>query len=111
GYILLSFGCFTGAVFGGIHCLGWDVLLQGRAIWRVASLSIASVPIAILLLNISINWLNDDSIVEALLGFVWLVSLVTYIVARVTLIVLILMSFRSLPPGVYETVAWTKFIP
>jgi hypothetical protein len=22
-----------------------------------------------------------------------------------------LLSFRSMPPGVYDTVAWTKFIP
>jgi hypothetical protein len=34
-----------------------------------------------------------------------------YILARVTLIVLTMLSLRSLPTGIYDTVAWTMFIP
>ncbi|KAG2343519.1 hypothetical protein BDR05DRAFT_301548 [Suillus weaverae] len=34
-----------------------------------------------------------------------------YIPARLTIIVLMMLSLRSLPPGAYDTVAWTKFIP
>ncbi|KAG2114963.1 hypothetical protein BD769DRAFT_1488350 [Suillus cothurnatus] len=33
-----------------------------------------------------------------------------YILARISIIVLTLLSLRSLPPGAYDTVAWTKFI-
>jgi hypothetical protein len=38
-------------------------------------------------------------------------ALIYHMVARITLIVLLLMSLRSLPPGVCDTVAWAKFIP
>ncbi|KAG1781125.1 hypothetical protein EV702DRAFT_922685, partial [Suillus placidus] len=96
---------FSGAVFGGIHCLGWNGLFQGRAIWRVASLAIVSVPVSILLLVCYSAWLNGSNDTgDAVAGFAILVSSLIYIAARVTLIVLMLMSLRSLPPGVYDTV-------
>ncbi|KAG2356463.1 hypothetical protein BDR07DRAFT_1423248 [Suillus spraguei] len=34
-----------------------------------------------------------------------------YLFSRVTIIVLMFLSLRSLPPGAYDTVVWTKFIP
>ncbi|KAG1814710.1 uncharacterized protein BJ212DRAFT_348473 [Suillus subaureus] len=34
-----------------------------------------------------------------------------YIPARISIIVLMFLSLRSLPPGTYDTVAWTEFIP
>jgi hypothetical protein len=126
-FIMLFTGCFSGAVFGGMHCLGWNVLFQGRAeqiLWRAASLAIVSAPVSIFVLNsyaiwlghfwLDHFWLNDswvDQLGEAVAFFVIFASFISYIIARVTLIVLILMSFRSLPPGVYDTVAWTEFIP
>lgn len=34
-----------------------------------------------------------------------------YLLVRITIIVLMMMSFRSLPPGTYDTVAWSQYIP
>jgi hypothetical protein len=34
-----------------------------------------------------------------------------YIPARVSIIILMFLSLRSLPPGAYDTVVWTKFFP
>ncbi|OJA10965.1 hypothetical protein AZE42_08484 [Rhizopogon vesiculosus] len=48
---------------------------------------------------------------EGFVGVVIVISSVAYTAARLTLIVLTVMSFQSLPSGVYNTVAWTKFIP
>ncbi|KAG2098745.1 uncharacterized protein F5147DRAFT_713644 [Suillus discolor] len=110
--VRLLIGCFSGAVFGGLHCLGWNVLFQGHAeqmLWRAASLAIASAPVFILLSYGYIIWL--DGLHQTIVACTVLSSACVYIVARVTLIVLILMGFRSLPPGVYDTVAWTKLIP
>ncbi|KAG1848934.1 hypothetical protein DFJ58DRAFT_461110 [Suillus subalutaceus] len=113
--MILLIGCFSGAVFGAIHCLGWNVLFQEHAeqiLWRTASLAIVSVPVSILLFcsyAISLNGSNDINGAITILALV--ASSFIYIVARVTLIVLILTSFRSLPPGIYDTVAWTNFIP
>jgi preprotein translocase subunit SecG len=119
--IILSIGCLSGAVFGGIHCLGWNDLFQGHAeqiLWRAASLAIVSAPVSILLLWGCAIWLNslDEvsmsfAVSRTLASLVPLASIFIYIVARIILIVLILMSFQSLPPGTYDTVAWTNFIP
>jgi hypothetical protein len=38
-------------------------------------------------------------------------STMIYVLSRVALLVIALMSLRSLPPGAYETVHWTTFIP
>jgi hypothetical protein len=34
-----------------------------------------------------------------------------YVIARVTLLILALISVRQLPTGVYRTVRWTNFVP
>ncbi|KAG1794773.1 uncharacterized protein HD556DRAFT_1269671 [Suillus plorans] len=113
--IILLVGCFSGTVFGGLHCLCWNALFQGHTeqiVWRAASLVIVFVPVSIVLLSISYDrWLDPVKDPYGITRFCALLLMGAYIVARVTLIVLILMSFRSLPPGVYDTVAWTKFIP
>ncbi|KAG2367614.1 hypothetical protein BDR07DRAFT_254209 [Suillus spraguei] len=128
--IILLIGSLSGAVFGSIHCLGWNVLFQGHTeqiLWRAASLAIVSSPLCIFLLNtyairldhfwldrfwLDRSWLNCwSNIVEAIAFLAILASFFTYAVARITVIVLVLMSFRSLPPGVYDAVSWTKFIP
>jgi hypothetical protein len=49
---ILLIGCCSGAVFGAIHCLGWNDTFQGRTeqlLWRVASLEIVLTPVAILM--------------------------------------------------------------
>ncbi|KAG2068156.1 hypothetical protein BDR04DRAFT_1057119 [Suillus decipiens] len=128
--IILLIGSLSGAIFGSIHCLGWNVLFPGRTeqiLWRAASLAIVSAPLSIFLLNtyairldhfwldrfwLDRSWLNHwSNLVEAVAFLAILASFLAYAVARITVIVLILMSFRSLPLGVYDAVAWTKFIP
>jgi hypothetical protein len=109
---ILLIGCCSGAVFGAIHCLGWNDAFQGRTeqlLWRVASLEIVLTPVAILMLSYFL-W-ADDSEGEVVASVGLVVGALIYMVARITLIVLLLMSLRTLPPGVYDTVAWTKFIP
>jgi hypothetical protein len=120
-FIRLLTGCFSGAVFGGIHCLGWNVLFQGHAeqlLWRAASLAIVSAPVSILPLWGYVFWVDSlgefnstFAISKMFALLVPLASIFIYIVARIILIVLIMMSFQSLPPGTYDTVAWTNFIP
>ncbi|KAG1741718.1 hypothetical protein EDB19DRAFT_1850920 [Suillus lakei] len=114
--ITLFIGCFSGMVFGGMHCLGWNGLFQGHAeqiLWRTASLVIVSTPVFVLLsfglliLSRSPSWRGGRDV--ATLAIV--TGAVIYIFARVTLLVLMLLSFQSLPSGVYDTVVWTKFIP
>jgi hypothetical protein len=114
GRIILVVGCFSGIVFGAIHCMGWDYFVKEhteQVLWRVASIAILCAPILTLIgyWYSHVDWYSEH--LEHFLSFVLLLSYFAYIVARFTLIVLILLSFRSLPSGVYDTVAWTEFIP
>ncbi|KAG1721791.1 hypothetical protein EDB19DRAFT_1581140, partial [Suillus lakei] len=110
-------GCFNGMVFGAIHCLGWNYLFQGHTehmLWRAASLGIACAPV-LLFLNVGlVLWVGATDISGLHAAIMILSAIITsfiYIVARVTLIVLMIMSLQSLPLGVHDTVAWTEFIP
>ncbi|KAG2111835.1 hypothetical protein DEU56DRAFT_896527 [Suillus clintonianus] len=113
--IVLLIGCFSGMVFGGIHCLGWNYLFQRHAehiLWRTASLGIVCAPVPLFLAIRYAMWMGnmgDFGMASEIL--VLLISPFIYIVARITLIVLMMLSLRSLPLGVYDTVAWTTFIP
>jgi len=103
---ILLIGCLSGMVFGGIHCAAWNFLFQRHAeqvLWRAASLVILCSPISFLI-SYMFEWNGWLVVVVILASF-------AYIAARLTLIVLILLSLQSLPPGVYDTVAWTRFIP
>ncbi|KAG1814681.1 uncharacterized protein BJ212DRAFT_346762 [Suillus subaureus] len=118
--IVLLIGCFSAAVFGGIHCLGWNYLFRWHAeqiLWRTASLAIVLASVSNFLLFGSIlmtsglNGLKETfKVSKRFIAFEFATSCI-YSVARLTLAVLMLMSFRSLPPGTYDTVAWTRFIP
>jgi hypothetical protein len=119
--IIVCIGCFSGMVFGGIHCIAWNFLFQRRTeqlLWRSAclmilsslvSVSICSDP-ALSILRRKWKFLDSDSM-GFVTGTIFITSCFAYIAARLILVVLIFLSFRSLPPGVYDTVAWTKFIP
>ncbi|KAG0702529.1 hypothetical protein DFH29DRAFT_494496 [Suillus ampliporus] len=113
--IVLLIGCFSGMVFGGIHCLGWNFLFQRHAdqiLWRAASLGIACIPVFFLLGSgyVILSGGVEDGVKVLLWSTAIIISFI-YISARVTLIVLMMLSLLSLPAGVYDTVAWTKFIP
>ncbi|KAJ8581178.1 hypothetical protein M405DRAFT_925020 [Rhizopogon salebrosus TDB-379] len=114
GLAVFLVGCFSGMVFGGIHCVGWNFPFQShteQVLWRVVSFAVLCTPIFI---AIDYSYMAGSWAFFDLGGLLLCITLLVgfaYIAARLTLIVLILLSFRSLPPGVYDTVAWTRFIP
>jgi hypothetical protein len=114
GHIILFVGCFSGMVFGAIHCMGWDYFVKEhteRVLWRVASLAIFCAPILTLITYCyeSLDW--SSKYPDRFFGLVVPLAYFAYFAARFTLIVLTLLSFQYLPSGVYDTVAWTKLIP
>ncbi|OAX33638.1 hypothetical protein K503DRAFT_837360 [Rhizopogon vinicolor AM-OR11-026] len=123
--IILLIGFFTGVVFGGMHCLGWNFLFRRHAeqtLWRASSLAIMCGPVIFFLSFWYYKlWSKRSrselaSVDTTFLFFLLIATLITfvlYIVARVSvlLIVLMVLSLLSMPPGVYDTVSWTKFIP
>ncbi|KAG1794786.1 uncharacterized protein HD556DRAFT_1236346 [Suillus plorans] len=112
GKIVLLIGCFSGMVFGGIHCLGWNHFSTAMqsTLWRTTSLLVICAPVVISLDTLS--FMHRRRPLMMIFGFLpGHIAALIYITARITLIVLIILSLQSLPTGVYDTVAWTRFIP
>jgi len=104
-------------VFGGIHCIGWIFDFPSsieRTFWRVTSLSITSIPILLFPLIVLAAIVGDviklgygnsfSPIIVILLLFI-------YVLSRLALLVLPLLSLRSLPPAAFHVIHWTSIIP
>ena len=78
--------------------------------WRVSCVAITAVPIYISLGLLLGAWLAD-MIGDTVLYFIPISGGVLYILARAVTLILAFTSLRDLPPGAYETVHWTTFIP
>jgi len=100
--------------FGGIHCIGWSFTFPSsteQTLWRVASLSITGVPIAIILFVLGLV-VDSELHFDDSCAFVTFISLLfLYILGRLVLLVLPFLSLRSLPPAAFHVVQWTSFIP
>ena len=100
----------VGVCFGAIHCIAWSFSFPTYPellIWRMSCIAITSVPVYASLIFF----------LSQILGFRTLYFWgpfsggVLYILVRAATLVLAFSSLRDLPPGVYETVHWTTFIP
>ncbi|KDQ49771.1 hypothetical protein JAAARDRAFT_200602 [Jaapia argillacea MUCL 33604] len=110
--LIASVSVCVATLFGAIHCFAWSLQFPSspqQLLWRVSALTITSVPI-IEFLGYYVGFMLDKGISRAL-GVLMLFTATAYIAARVTLLVLAFTSLRSLPPGAYEAVYWTTFIP
>ena len=79
--------------------------------WRVSCVAITAVPIYITLGIRLADLLDDTNFGITILYFVPFSAGILYILARAITLVLAFTSLRGLPPGAYETVHWTTFIP
>jgi len=113
------------SAFGGIHCIGWSFTFPSsteRILWRVASISITSIPIMAFLWMFVLesdsidevrSWLSynvSETIKSLIAGFITL-PLFLYVLSRLVLLILAFLCLGSLPPATYYTVHWTSFIP
>jgi hypothetical protein len=108
--------CVSGMIFAGIHCLGWNYLFQAhkeQILWRVASVGMACSPL-IFVIQIVIDMAAVEFAISARYiasGGLMVIYTSIYVFSRITIFVLVFLSLRSLPPGAYDTVAWTMHIP
>ena len=104
----------VGVCFGAIHCVAWLFSLPTRTellIWRISSIAITVVPIYIPFMVGLGDWLSDTFFVIIVIFGGALFGVILYVLARGVTLVLAFTSLRDLPPGAYETVHWTTFIP
>ena len=104
----------VGVCFGAIHCIAWSFSFPTHAellMWRISSVAITAVPVYISLGTVLGFWLEDMHFGKTILYFSPFSGVILYILARAITLVLAFTSLRDLPPGGYETVHWTTFIP
>jgi len=107
-------------VFGGIHCIGWSFTFPSNiegTLWRVASLSITSVPMVVLPLLLLTDALDKyllrvpETETYSCQNISTLFLFFLYILSRCVLLLLPFLCLRSLPPTAFHVVHWTSFIP
>jgi hypothetical protein len=112
-------------VFGAIHCIAWSFhfpTLRDRWLWRISAILIAGLPTAAfvflgLLLAFQGRAFEQEQkslgmeILEVVEGLILLVMVFLYIIARIALLVLPLVTLHSLPPGVYVQFNWADVLP
>ena len=81
--------------------------------WRISCIAITAVPFYIPLVFGLGGWLVEMDF--EIFGMTIFISIlpagILYVIARAVTLVLAFTSLRDLPPGAYETVHWTTFIP
>ncbi|GJJ06818.1 hypothetical protein Clacol_001014 [Clathrus columnatus] len=106
----------TAAVFGGIHLFAWNYEFPTRTelwIWRVSALVIVGAPpVAFIPISIiSTNTIQIPSTRISLSKIFLPILVVLYIIARLLILVLAIVSLRKLPVGTLTDVNWLTFIP
>ena len=125
---LIGASALAGAAFGTIHCVAWDFGFPSEAekvLWRAMALALVGVCLSVAV-GLGLYTLFVYGYYAAERGSkgraVWLglrrmlmmaskIPCAVYPVARISLLVLAVLSLRDLPGSALETVTWTKFIP
>ncbi|KAJ7255569.1 hypothetical protein C8J57DRAFT_1655069 [Mycena rebaudengoi] len=96
--------CLVGTIFGAIHCVAWTADFASTVemwMWRSCALLVTAIPLIIALCTVAANMdlFEDNSVPNRLMGVIWALSLPTYSIARLFLIVLPLIALRAPAAG------------
>ncbi|KAF5366085.1 hypothetical protein D9757_012383 [Collybiopsis confluens] len=108
---LIAYG--AAMIFGAIHCVAWTSQFpsgQEEILWRVCSLLVACIPIYLALFNVltarfETSWWFYPLLVP------YVIAVLMYILARLSLLVQGFLALRALPPAALEAVQWTNYLP
>ncbi|TDL14699.1 hypothetical protein BD410DRAFT_168735 [Rickenella mellea] len=106
-------------IFGALHCIAWSFQFPSHemgVLWRTCSLLITCLPLTMVLyerLVVVVETLGrgSGSIMRVFVGMSDFMIPVTYVIARIILLIEAFLLLTSLPPGAFQTIRWTTFIP
>ena len=106
---------WVGVLFGVIYCLAWHFSFPTHTellMWRISSVAITVAIFFIPMANVMVHKGKEvGSLVDIVTSLESLFAGVVYVIPREVTLVLAFTSLRDLPPGAYETVHWSTFIP
>lgn len=119
-----------GAVFGGLHCLGWNFIFPTRAeqtIWRLGSITITVIPLLYYLTALFSRFTSGNGgtatwtqlrvvkkllqVVAATFASISIAFSPVYLIVRLILFIEAIVLLRKQPSSVFLVVDWTKFVP
>lgn len=106
-------------IFGAVHCIAWFSTFHSplqQEVWRSSAIAIAAVPVVAAgthILNVFLFTLlpKDTTIPLYITIPIQASSVLIYIAARISLLIISFTSLESSPFGAYQTVQWTLLIP
>jgi hypothetical protein len=113
----------VGTMFGGLHFIAWSYPFPThieKLLWRSSTLILLCTPTFFTMHRLMVGlayWKGRRKLPplfgweSMLTGTLFMVAMILYVLARTVLITLAIISLRALPPGAYQTVSWTYFIP
>jgi len=102
-----------GGLFGAVHCLAWNYVFPTplqQQLWRISAAVITATPgIAFSMLLIAYFW--DEDTFGPFIAMIDVISILPYCIARICLLVISIISLRTLPYKAYETPSWSIYLP
>lgn len=112
-------------LYGGLHAAAFNEHFPSsieRILWRVSTVYIASgIFVGMFLSSLSIDESDeqrakkaDSLLLMIIIPFFFLLyigGIITYIAARIFVVVECFISLREVPPAMYQTPIWTQYIP
>lgn len=106
---VLSLVVTVSALFGACHIIAWNFSFPSlieQLLWRISSIFCMALPLVIIIFS----YVHPD--IRYGIAYLFAVGLILmYFLARLTLLVEVFVSLRSVPAGVYQTVDWSLYIP
>ena len=120
---MIAFALF-GAIFGGLHCIGWYFKYPSRSeqiLWQATSSAITVIPLIVapidflLATRLRTRDIKSCETFERMalltLDLLMTVLLFIYVPARLSLIAQALALLRNQPSSALVAVDWTKYVP
>ncbi|KAF9035574.1 hypothetical protein BJ165DRAFT_649081 [Panaeolus papilionaceus] len=110
GAILLA----VGVAFGAIHFIAWNFSFPTATemwLWRSSSIALMSSTLTIFGLFLMGNTLDKGGIFSTIAAILAFISTVIYVLARIFLLILPLITLRDPAPGVFVNIHWTSLLP